>query len=120
MEGRCGSAERNHERVGSHGIHCRLREDGNDGRYRRVPKCRAGLRRSQGPGRLAPGHQPPRWPDPGRPQQIHLDLDVADLDEAEARAIEIGATKHEHQPSEDDEFRVFLDPAGHPFCLCRT
>ncbi|WP_346434207.1 VOC family protein [Phytohabitans maris] len=28
----------------------------------------------------------------------------------------IGATKHPHQPG--TSFRVFLDPAGHPFCLC--
>ncbi|MFG1705927.1 VOC family protein [Nonomuraea sp. M3C6] len=68
---------------------------------------------------LAPDYRPPTWPHPERPQQFHLDLHVDDLDEAEARAIEIGAVKHEHQPSEDDSFRVFLDPAGHPFCLCR-
>ncbi|MFC5822856.1 VOC family protein [Nonomuraea insulae] len=68
---------------------------------------------------LAPDHRPPVWPDPERPQQIHLDLHVDDLDEAERQAIKIGARKHEHQPSEEDSFRVFLDPAGHPFCLCR-
>lgn len=68
---------------------------------------------------LAPDHQPPAWPDPDRPQQFHLDVTVDDLDEAEAQVIKIGATKHAHQPSEDDDFRVFLDPAGHPFCLCR-
>ncbi|WP_449290125.1 VOC family protein [Nonomuraea purpurea] len=34
------------------------------------------------------------------------------------KGIEIGAIKHEHQPSEDGSFRVFLGPAGHPFCLC--
>ncbi|NBE99217.1 VOC family protein [Nonomuraea sp. KC401] len=68
---------------------------------------------------LAPDHQPPAWPDPHHPQQIHLDLTVDDMDEAEAQAIKIGARKHEHQPSEEDSFRVFLDPAGHPFCLCR-
>ncbi|MEV0384052.1 VOC family protein [Nonomuraea sp. NPDC050643] len=68
---------------------------------------------------LAADHQPPRWPDPDHPQQLHLDLAVDDLDEAEAQTVKIGASKHEHQPSADDEFRVFLDPAGHPFCLCR-
>ncbi|GAA3692979.1 VOC family protein [Nonomuraea antimicrobica] len=67
---------------------------------------------------LAPDHQPPVWPDPDRPQQFHLDFTVHDMDAAEAEAIKIGAVKHEHQPSEDDSFRVFLDPAGHPFCLC--
>ncbi len=44
-------------------------------------------------------------------------LDVPDLDAAEAQVLEIGARKHEHQPGET--FRVFTDPAGHPFCLCR-
>ncbi|MFI6926278.1 VOC family protein [Nonomuraea spiralis] len=75
------------------------------------------------PKRLAfqrvPDHRPPSWPDPARPQQLHIDVTVTDLDRAEKQVQEIGATKHEHQPSEDDSFRVFLDPAGHPFCLCR-
>jgi hypothetical protein len=64
----------------------------------------------------APDHVPPRWPDPEHPQQFHLDLDVADLDIAEARVLALGARKHEPQPG--TTFRVFLDPAGHPFCLC--
>ncbi|WP_327590277.1 VOC family protein [Nonomuraea sp. NBC_00507] len=68
---------------------------------------------------LAPDFRQPTWPDPERPQQFHLDLTVDDMEEAEKRVLEIGAVKHEHQPSEDDSFRVFLDPAGHPFCLCR-
>jgi catechol 2,3-dioxygenase-like lactoylglutathione lyase family enzyme len=62
--------------------------------------------------------EPPDWPD-GRPaQQAHLDFDVPDLDEGEAQALAIGARKTDVQP-EPDEFRVFLDPAGHPFCLVR-
>ncbi|MBF8187369.1 VOC family protein [Nonomuraea sp. K274] len=69
---------------------------------------------------LATDFRPPTWPEPERPQQFHLDLQVEDLEEAEKRTLEIGATKHRHQPSEDDSFRVFLDPAGHPFCLCRA
>ncbi|WP_214320444.1 VOC family protein [Nonomuraea sediminis] len=68
---------------------------------------------------LAPDHQPPDWPSNERPQQLHLDVTVDDLDVAEKQVLEIGAVKHEYQPSEDDQFRVFLDPAGHPFCLCR-
>jgi NAD(P)-dependent dehydrogenase (short-subunit alcohol dehydrogenase family) len=42
-------------------------------------------------------------------------------DRIEARAGELraaGATVHEHQPSETGSFRVYLDPAGHPFDLC--
>ena len=65
---------------------------------------------------LAPDHEPPQWPSAEHPQQMHLDLDVPDLDAAEAAVLAVGARKHEHQPG--TTFRVFLDPAGHPFCLC--
>ena len=63
-----------------------------------------------------PDHRPPTWPDGERPQQAHLDIDVDDLEHAEAAAIERGAVKTDVQP-EPDRWRVFLDPAGHPFCL---
>ena len=65
---------------------------------------------------LAPDLVRPTWPDPAVPQQMHLDVMVDDLDTGEAAVLELGATKHEHQPG--TTFRVFLDPAGHPFCLC--
>jgi catechol 2,3-dioxygenase-like lactoylglutathione lyase family enzyme len=65
---------------------------------------------------LAPDHQPPVWPSADHPQQAHLDFDVDDLDAGEAAVIALGARKSEVQP-EPDAFRVFLDPAGHPFCL---
>ena len=58
----------------------------------------------------------PIWPGQVVPQQMHIDVMVDDLDTAEAAVIELGATKHDHQPG--TTFRVFLDPAGHPFCLC--
>jgi hypothetical protein len=58
----------------------------------------------------------PRWPAQEVPQQMHLDVVVGDLDAGEAAVLELGATKHEYQPG--TTFRVFLDPAGHPFCLC--
>jgi catechol 2,3-dioxygenase-like lactoylglutathione lyase family enzyme len=45
-----------------------------------------------------PDHRPPEWPGPEKPQQAHVDFEVVDF-----------------QPG--DDFRVFLDPAGHPFCL---
>ncbi len=64
------------------------------------------------------GYQPPQWPD-GLPQQAHLDFDVPDLDEGERAVLDVGARKTDTQPS-PDEWRVFLDPAGHPFCLCRV
>jgi predicted enzyme related to lactoylglutathione lyase len=61
-------------------------------------------------------YTPPQWPAQEVPQQMHLDVVVDDLDTAEAAVLELGATKHAHQPG--TSFRVFLDPAGHPFCLC--
>jgi catechol 2,3-dioxygenase-like lactoylglutathione lyase family enzyme len=63
----------------------------------------------------APDYQPPVWPSADRPQQAHLDFDVDDLDAGEAHALAIGARKAEVQPG--TSFRVYLDPAGHPFCL---
>jgi predicted enzyme related to lactoylglutathione lyase len=63
-----------------------------------------------------PGYTPPMWPAQEVPQQMHLDVIVDDLDAGEAAVLGLGATKHEHQPG--TTFRVFLDPAGHPFCLC--
>ena len=66
---------------------------------------------------LALNHKPPTWPDNAVPQQLHLDLDVDDLDKAAAYAESIGARRAasgDHAP----DFIVFLDPSGHPFCLC--
>ena len=62
------------------------------------------------------GYRPPVYPDGDTPKQIHLDLAVRDLEEAEAEALRLGATKAEHQPH-PDQWRILLDPAGHPFCL---
>ncbi len=61
-------------------------------------------------------YAPPTWPGQQAPQQMHLDVMVEHLDEGEAAVLKLGATKPEHQPG--TSFRVFLDPAGHPFCLC--
>jgi predicted enzyme related to lactoylglutathione lyase len=61
----------------------------------------------------------PTWPGGAHPQQFHLDLSVVDIDASEPAVLAGGATVHEHQPSTDGGFRVYLDPAGHPFCLIR-
>jgi hypothetical protein len=61
-------------------------------------------------------YAPPKWPAQEIPQQMHLDVIVDDLDAAGAAVLALGATKHEYQPG--TSFRVYLDPAGHPFCLC--
>ena len=65
-----------------------------------------------------PDYVSPGWPD-GPSQQAHLDFDVDDLEAGERAVLAIGATKADSQPS-PDEWRVFLDPAGHPFCLIKT
>jgi catechol 2,3-dioxygenase-like lactoylglutathione lyase family enzyme len=59
----------------------------------------------------------PVWPaGPGDPQMsMHLDFEVDDLDAATAHAVAAGAALAGFQPQ--DDVRVFLDPAGHPFCL---
>ena len=63
---------------------------------------------------VTPDHEPPRWPDPGFPQQVHLDITVRDIAEAEAQVLALGATR---LPGTEPGFRVYADPAGHPFCL---
>ncbi|MGW7198352.1 VOC family protein [Streptomyces chryseus] len=65
----------------------------------------------------APGFVPPRWPAPDGSQQFHLDLTVDDLDTAEERVLTLGA-KPLDAADRDRSWRVYADPAGHPFCLC--
>jgi catechol 2,3-dioxygenase-like lactoylglutathione lyase family enzyme len=62
-------------------------------------------------------YEPPVWPpEPGRPgMQLHLEVEVTDLEAAVEHALELGATLADYQPQ--DDVRVMLDPAGHPFCL---
>jgi predicted enzyme related to lactoylglutathione lyase len=68
---------------------------------------------------LAPDHVPPQWPD-GAPQQIHLDLWVEDIDAAHDEVMSLGARLLQAAAEDDepDDFQVYADPAGHPFCLC--
>lgn len=68
---------------------------------------------------FAPEHLPSTWPKPERPQMMHLDVRVADLDEGHARAMAAGARELPQPPDRlNARFRVYADPAGHPFCLC--
>jgi catechol 2,3-dioxygenase-like lactoylglutathione lyase family enzyme len=62
----------------------------------------------------ADDYLPPTWPKPERQQMFHLDLTVDDLPAAHDRALELGARHLDTQRT----FRVYADPAGHPFCLC--
>ena len=61
-------------------------------------------------------YQPPTWPGDETPKQIHLDLAVSDLAAGEREVLALGATKATTQPS-PESYLVFLDAAGHPFCL---
>jgi hypothetical protein len=61
-------------------------------------------------------YTPPRWPGQQQPQQIHLDVMVTDLDESEPQVLALGATLLEGS-DKPIGFRVYSDPAGHPFCL---
>jgi hypothetical protein len=68
---------------------------------------------------LAPDYVRPAWPS-GTPQQIDLDLYVADIRAAHEQVTALGAQLL--QAAEDLDaasgFQVYADPAGHPFCLC--
>ncbi|MFJ5265864.1 VOC family protein [Streptomyces sp. NPDC088387] len=66
----------------------------------------------------APGHVAPRWPAGDSSQQFHVDFRVADLDAAEAGVLALGA-KPLDTTDRSRGWRVFADPAGHPFCLCK-
>ena len=57
--------------------------------------------------------RPPRWRDPEHPQQMHLDLQAPSLDETGALIVGRGGALLE----DFGEWRVYADPAGHPFCL---
>lgn len=61
-------------------------------------------------------YSPPDWPGQQRPQQLHLDIGVDDVDRARGALTELGATSAATQPG-GDYWHVMLDPAGHPFCI---
>lgn len=62
-------------------------------------------------------YERPTWPAGVGDQQMmmHLEIRVDDLETAGAHAAAAGATLADYQPQ--DDVRVYLDPAGHPFCL---
>ena len=78
-----------------------------------------------GRARLAVQHvaelPPATWPDPRIPQQLHLDMtvaDTADLAVQAERAVALGATVLADRSGDPTEpLYVFADPAGHPFCI---
>ena len=70
---------------------------------------------------LAPNHESPDWP--RGHQQAHIDFAVVDIAAAHERVLELGGTALDPveppRPAPERGFRVYADPAGHPFCLCR-
>ncbi|MEJ8639757.1 VOC family protein [Streptomyces sp. MS2.AVA.5] len=58
----------------------------------------------------------PQWSVPDHPQQMHLDVMVADLDVAESQVLALGATLLDGS-DKPIGYRVYADPVGHPFCL---
>jgi len=70
---------------------------------------------------LAPNHESPDWP--RGQQQAHLDFVVTDIAAAHERVLALGGTALDPveppKPAPERGFRVYADPAGHPFCLCR-
>ena len=98
-------------------------EDGSDAAWSTLVPPGGGLSPENPDGRATlafqqiPDFETPTWPGGAHPQQFHLDLWAGDIDGAEPAVLAAGATVHEHQPSENGSFRVYTDPAGHPFCL---
>lgn len=66
-----------------------------------------------------PEYAPPVWPEEPEAQQqmAHMDFAVNDLEKAVQHAVHCGAAIAQEQFS--DGWKVMLDPAGHPFCLCQ-
>lgn len=68
-------------------------------------------------------YEPPTWPEaPGEPtKMMHFEVVVDDVDAALEVVIRAGGRVAPTQPAHRNrrELRVVLDPAGHPFCLCR-
>ena len=65
----------------------------------------------------APNHVPPAWPE-GSPQQVHLDFHVTDAEATHERAMALGARLlKDGDPTTAEGYRVYADPAGHPFCI---
>jgi catechol 2,3-dioxygenase-like lactoylglutathione lyase family enzyme len=64
------------------------------------------------------GYAAPQWPSQRAPQQLHLDVRVEELGPAHDRVLALGATVlAEVEDAGGYQWRVYADPAGHPFCL---
>lgn len=99
-------------------------EDGSDADWATLEPPGGGLKRGSPGGGTGLAFQKiddfvaPTWPGGEHPQQYHLDFVVPVISEAEPALLAAGASVAADQPSENGGFKVYLDPAGHPFCLC--
>jgi catechol 2,3-dioxygenase-like lactoylglutathione lyase family enzyme len=70
-----------------------------------------------------PWYQAPTWPEEegAQTKMMHFEVSVDDLEAAVRLVLGAGERVAMHQPPDRDLDRlpITLDPAGHPFCLCR-
>lgn len=65
-------------------------------------------------------YRPPEWPGSEHPKRFHVDFEVDDIESEQSRVLSLGATLQQDSLGPDGYgWRVYTDPAGHPFCLCR-
>ncbi|MER7070917.1 VOC family protein [Terrabacter sp. NPDC000476] len=66
-------------------------------------------------------YRAPQWPEGEHPKQFHLDFEVDDVEVEHARVVALGARLlHDAVGADGHGWRVYADPVGHPFCLCRN
>lgn len=66
-------------------------------------------------------YRSPQWPDGEHPKQFHLDFEMDDIGAEQTRILALGATlQHDSVDPDGYGWRVYTDPVGHPFCLCRN
>ncbi|MCH8614131.1 VOC family protein [Arsenicicoccus dermatophilus] len=68
--------------------------------------------------RRVDGYQPPAWPGSSGESQMHFDLLVPDFIQADLAVLDAGGRPlTEVLDPGPKAWRVYSDPAGHPFCL---
>jgi len=66
-------------------------------------------------------YRAPQWPDSQHPKQFHLDFEVDAIEGEHDRVLALGATLQQDVADQEGYgWRVYADPIGHPFCLCRN
>jgi catechol-2,3-dioxygenase len=56
-------------------------------------------------------------PAPDELSAIHLDLYTEDQEGEVERLVALGATRYAHEPPDDADFVVLIDPDGYRFCV---